>query len=123
MRSRSIAYALAILAFAASSARAAPQQEQRSEDWLPATCEELDRLSEEGLTHREELAMKEQCNTADIRAKFTKLDRDGDGHLLRDELPPEHQLSQRFGEIDFDGDGSLSLAEVAEHDVETNPVE
>lgn len=124
MRSRSIAYVFAVLALAVSSARSAPQQEQRLPgDWLPATCEELDRLTEEGFTHREELAMKQQCNAADIRAKFAELDRDGDGHLLRDELPTEHELSKRFDQIDFDGDGSLSLAEVAEHDAETNAIE
>ncbi|MAL03333.1 MAG: hypothetical protein CL625_03510 [Arenimonas sp.] len=67
--------------------------------------------------------MKQQCNAADIRVKFAELDQDGDGYLLRDELPPEHELSTRFDQIDFDGDGRLSLAEVAEHDAETNPIE
>ena len=124
MKFGSITYSLAVLALAISSARAAPPQEQRqSEDWSPATCEELDRLSEEGFTHREELAMKQQCNAADIRTKFAELDRNGDGHLLRDELPREHELSKRFDQIDFDRDGRLSLAEVAEQDAETNPIE
>ena len=124
MRSRSIAHALVVLAFAVSSAHSTPQQEQRQVgDWLPATCEELDRLTDEGFTHREELAMTQQCNAADIRSKFAELDRDGDGQLVRDELPPKHELSKRFDQVDFDGDGRLSLAEVAEHDAETNAIE
>ncbi len=124
MRFRSIAHALAVLAFAVSSARAAPQQEQHEPgNGSPTTCEELDRLGEEGFPHREVLAMKQQCRAADIRAKFAELDRDGDGYLLRDELPAEHELSRRFDQIDFDGDGRLSLAEVAEHDAETNAIE
>ncbi len=124
MESRSIAYALAVLAFAASSVHATPQEEQHQpEDRLAAACEELDRLSEKGLTPREELAAKQQCEAVDIRTKFAELDHDGDGHLLRSELPPEHELTTRFDQIDFDGDGRLSFAEVAEHDAETNPIE
>ena len=124
MRSQSIAYAFSVLALAISSAHATPQEElHQSGDRLPAACEELDHLSEEGFTHREEVAAKQQCNAVDIRTKFAELDHDGDGHLLRSELPLEHELTTRFDQIDFDGDGRLSLAEVAEHDAETNPIE
>lgn len=124
MRCRPIAYALAVLALAVSSVHAAPQEEPHPPgDRLPAACEELDQLSEKGSTHREELSAKQQCNAVDIRTKFAELDHDGDGHLLRSELPPEHELTKRFDQIDFDDDGRLSLAEVAEHDAETNPIE
>ena len=79
-------------------------------------------MSTRVLAHEQAMALKQQCNAADVRAKLAELDRDLDGYLVREELPPEHQLSSRFKEVDLDRDQRLSLTEVAEFDAETDPV-
>lgn len=75
------------------------------------------------LTNRETSALKQRCDAEEISAKFAALDRDSDGYLILEDLPAEHMLSKLFAEVDFDGDNRLSLAEVAEHDAATDPIE
>ncbi|MBA4284512.1 MAG: hypothetical protein C0434_03150 [Xanthomonadaceae bacterium] len=90
----------------------------------PTTCAELAALGDAvDLTSREIGTLKQRCDIEDVRAKFAELDRNQDGYLSQEELPGEHTLSQHFAEVDFDGDKRLSLAEVAEHDAETSPIE
>lgn len=42
---------------------------------------------------------------------FDSLDRNMDGFLTRDEIPPGHPLESDFNEADTDGDGRLSREE------------
>lgn len=86
----------------------------------PTTCVELIALDDThvDLTNRETSALKQRCDAEDIRTKFAALDQDSDDYLAA-----SHMLSKVFAEVDFDGDNRLSLAEVAEHDAETDPIE
>jgi hypothetical protein len=47
----------------------------------------------------------------DTSAGFDELDRNKDGMLTPDELPPSHELSHLFAEYDHDGDNALSRSE------------
>lgn len=90
----------------------------------PAACAELAALGDTvDFTAQERGTLKQRCDTEDLRAKFAALDRNRDGYLTPEELPVEHTLGKQFAEVDFDGDKRLSLAEVAEHDAETSPIE
>jgi hypothetical protein len=42
---------------------------------------------------------------------FSELDRDNDGLITREELPPDHDLARKFAEYDLDGDQALSRSE------------
>ena len=90
----------------------------------PTTCIELAAWGDASdFSSRGVGMLKQRCDLEDIRAKFADLDSNRDGYLRPEELPMEHSLSQHFAGVDFNGDERLSLAEVAEHDAETNPVE
>ncbi|KRG72762.1 hypothetical protein ABB30_15495 [Stenotrophomonas ginsengisoli] len=90
----------------------------------PTTCIELAAWGDAAdFSSRGVGMLKQRCDLEDIQAKFAELDRNQDGYLSQKELPVEHTLSQYFSEVDFDGDKRLSLAEVAEHDAETSPIE
>lgn len=90
----------------------------------PTTCAELAALGDTvELTSREIGTLKQRCDLEDIRAKFAELDLNQDGYLTREELPVGHALGKHFADVDFDGDKRLSLAEVAEHDAETSPID
>ena len=47
----------------------------------------------------------------EIGSSFAALDRNADGALERDELPPNHELSARFAQHDADADSRLSRSE------------
>jgi len=47
----------------------------------------------------------------DIGSSFEELDRNADGALEQDELPPNHELSASFAQHDADADARLSRSE------------
>jgi hypothetical protein len=56
-------------------------------------------------------------DTATVAAEtpFADLDKNHDGSLTKDELPPGEMLGEHFSAADTNGDGKLSEAEVAKH--------
>lgn len=91
----------------------------------PTTCAELVALGDRhvDLSNRETGVLKQRCDEEDIRAKFAAMDRDSDGYVILEDIPAKHMLYKLFADVDFDGDNRLSLAEVAEYDAETDPIE
>ncbi|TWI11509.1 EF-hand domain-containing protein [Aerolutibacter ruishenii] len=120
-------FAIAVLVSTLPARSSGLQDDERASPPVPpapTTCTELAALGDTvDLTSREVGTLKQRCDLEDIRAKFAQLDRNQDGYLSLEELPMEHTLSQHFADVDFDGDKRLSLAEVAEHDAETHPIE
>jgi Ca2+-binding EF-hand superfamily protein len=53
----------------------------------------------------------EATHGADTSAGFDELDRNNDGVLTPDELPPQHELSRLFAQYDRDADNALSRSE------------
>ena len=122
-----VIFAAALLATTLQARSGGLQDEEKVLSPMPSaqtTCVELAALGGTAdFTSREMGTLKQRCDLEDIQAKFAELDRNQDGYLSQKELPVEHTLSQYFSEVDFDGDKRLSLAEVAEHDAETSPIE
>lgn len=48
-------------------------------------------------------------------AEFTKLDKNKDGKVSKDEIPVDSPMLKHFSMLDTDKDGSLSQAEFAKH--------
>ena len=51
-------------------------------------------------------------NAADYRATVPDLDRNGDGVVTREEVPPDHALSSEFKLVDRNRDGRITAAEL-----------
>lgn len=52
-------------------------------------------------------------NAADYQAKVPDLDRNGDGVLTREEVPPDHALSSEFKLVDRNRDGKITPTELS----------
>lgn len=51
-------------------------------------------------------------NAADYQVKVADLDSDGDGVLVRGEVPDSHALSSEFSRVDRNRDGRITQAEL-----------